>query len=346
MAEFVPGVELGRALYREVVAPRLGGVRHSAARLGTGSDVLGYDTARSTDHDWGARLVVLVEAGGPEPLDGVPAEFRGWPTEVVVVGIGTFLTWQLGFDPRAGISTRDWLVTPQQSLASVTAGAVYHDGLGELEPVRRALAWYPRDLWLWQLAGQWRRIAQEEHFPGRAAEVGDDLGRRVLVARLARDVMRLCFLLERRYAPYSKWVGTAFGRLESAAAVGPLLSAAMAADRWPAAEGSLVGAYREVAERHNRLGLTEPLDPGPRRFHDRPWLVLDADRFVAACLEAMADRALASFQPIGAIDQFVDSTDVLGFRPALCRRVGRVYGLATPPSDEPEEVGPRPQHRG
>ena len=235
MAEFVPGVELGGALYHEAVAPRLGGA------------------------------------------------------------------------PAARISTRDWLVTPQQSLASVTAGAVYHDGLGQLEPVRQALAWYPRDLWLWQLAGQWRRIGQEEPFCGRADEVGDDLGRRVLVGRLARDVMRLCFLLERRYAPYSKWLGTAFGRLEAAGTVGPLLAAAMAADRWPAAEEALVAAYQEVATRHNRLGLTEPLDPAPRQFFDRPWLVLDADRFAVACLDAMADRRLASLQPIGAIDQFVDS---------------------------------------
>ena len=97
------------------------------------------------------QVATVGEVGEPEPLAGVPGRFRGWPTEVVVVGIGTFLTWQLGFDPRAGISTRDWPVTPQQSLA-----------------------------------GQWRRIAQEEHFPGRADEVGDDLGRRVLVARLAR----------------------------------------------------------------------------------------------------------------------------------------------------------------
>ena len=328
MAEFVAGVELGRALYREVVAPRLAGVRHSAARLGPGSEVLGYDTARSTDHDWGARLAVLVDEDAPGPLEGVPAEFRGWPAEVVVAGVGPYLTGLLGFDPRAGVSTRDWLVTPQQTLASVTAGAVYHDGLGELEPVREALAWYPRDLWLWQLAGQWRRIAQEEPFCGRADEAGDDLGRRVLVARLARDVMRLCFLLERRYAPYSKWLGTAFGRLESAATVGPLLATAVGADRWPAAEEALVAAYREVATRHNRLGLTEPLDPSPRRFHDRPYLVLDADRFTAACLAAMDDQALAAMQPIGAIDQFVDSTDVLGFRPALCRQVGRVYDLA------------------
>ena len=146
------------------------GCRHSAARLGPGSDVLGYDTARSTDHDWGARLAVLVDEDAPRPLEDVPAEFRGWPAEVVVAGIGPYLTGLLGFDPRAGISARDWLVTPQQTLASVTSGAVYHDGLGELEPVREALAWYPRDLWLWQLAGQWRRIAQEEPFCGRADE--------------------------------------------------------------------------------------------------------------------------------------------------------------------------------
>jgi hypothetical protein len=73
---------------------------------------------------------VLVDQGEPHPLAGVPVEFRGSATEVVVVGIGTFLTWQLGFDPR------------------------------------------------------------EEHFPGRAAEAGDELGRRVLAARLVRDVIR------------------------------------------------------------------------------------------------------------------------------------------------------------
>ncbi len=88
------------------------------------------------------------------------------------------------------------------------------------------------------------------------------------------------------------------------------------------------GDYRCYVAGHNRLGLTEPLDPSPRFFHDRPFLVLDADRFTAACLAAMDDRALAAMQPIGAIDQFVDSTDVLGFRPALCRQVGRVYDLA------------------
>jgi hypothetical protein len=272
---------------------------------------------------------VLVDHGEPRPLAGVPERFRGWPTEVDMAGIGAFLTGQLGFDPRGGITTTDWLVTPQQALLSVTAGAVYHDGLGELETVRRQLAWYPHEVWLWQLACQWRRIAQEEPFPGRAAEAGDQLGWRVLVARLVRDLLRLCLLLERRYAPYPKWLGTAFARLEAAATVGPLLAAALTAPDWPAAQQPLVAAYQQVAVRHNRLGVTRPLDPSPRPFHDRPYLVIDADRFTDACLAAMADRTLAALPPIGAIDQFVDSTDVLGFRPTICRQIGRVLDVAT-----------------
>jgi hypothetical protein len=167
-------------------------------------------------------------------------------------------------------------------------------------------------------------------FPGRAAEAGDPLGCRVLVARLVRDVMRLCLLLERRYAPYPKWLGTAFARLDSAATIGPLLAAALAAPDWPAAQQPLVAAYQQAAIRHNRLGLTMALDASPRLFHDRPYLVIDADRFTDACLAAMTDRALAALPPIGAIDQFVDSTDVLGFRPTICRHIGRVFDAVAP----------------
>jgi hypothetical protein len=59
-ATFVPGLQLSRAFYAEAVRPLLDeefpGLRHAAARLGPGSEVLGFDTERSTDHDWGPRL--------------------------------------------------------------------------------------------------------------------------------------------------------------------------------------------------------------------------------------------------------------------------------------------------
>jgi Domain of unknown function (DUF4037) len=329
--EFLPGLELSRAFYEEVVREILGDMPHSAARLGWGSDVLGFDTERSTDHGWGPRLQIFTDAElDLEPL--LPETFHGWPVRygwddkpvehhVEVAKLGPWLERNLGFDALAGIETRDWLSTPQQALLEVTRGAVFHDGLGELEPLRAELEWYPHDVWLWLLACQWRRLDQEEHFVGRTAEVGDELGSRILAARLARDLMRLCFLLERRYAPYSKWFGTAFGQLDAAAEVRPPLERAIAATGFRAREEALVEAVEAVARRHNALGVTEPQEPSVRLFHARPFRVLGSSRFVDACLAEIEDGGLRSLRLTGSIDQWADSTDVLS-DPALARWLG------------------------
>ena len=68
MRSFVPGIELARAFYEEAVARLVGGVPHAAAFLGMGSDVLGFDTERSTDHDWGPRLLVFPDDEDAERL--------------------------------------------------------------------------------------------------------------------------------------------------------------------------------------------------------------------------------------------------------------------------------------
>jgi len=289
--------------------------------------VLGFDTGRSTDHGWGPRLKVFVDAGEVLPVRdaidaGLPDEFRGWPTRfgwdevpvthhVEVAELGAWLAQRIGFDPRRGIDTRQWLCAPQQRLLEVTSGAVFNDDGGELEAVRDALAWYPDDVWLWLLACQWRRLDQEEPFVGRAAEVGDELGSRVVAARLVRDVMRLALLLERRYAPYSKWLGSGFARLDAAATLRSPLLDVLAARDYDAREAALVVAVEELARRHNALGVTDPVDPSVRLFHLRPFRVLGSARFVEACLERVRDRALRSLPLIGGVDQISDSTDAL-----------------------------------
>jgi hypothetical protein len=331
LPEFLPGAELARAFYEEVVAGIVGEVPHSAAFIGYGSDVLGYDTERSTDHGWGPRLQVFTDASlDLDPL--LPETFRGWPVRygwddhavrhrVDVAPLGAWLEERLGLDPRRGIETRDWLTTPQQLLLEVTRGPVFHDGLGELEPLRAALAWYPDDVWLWLIACQWRRLDQDEHFVGRTAEVGDELGSRVLAARLVRDLMRMCFLLERRYAPYPKWFGTAFAELDAAAEVGPALERAIVATDYETREQALVEAYEAVARRHNALGITESVEPTVRPFYTRPFQVLSSRRFVDACLARVSDEWLRSLPLVGAVDQWSDSTDVLS-DPSLTRRLG------------------------
>jgi hypothetical protein len=332
---FIPGRELNAAFYREVVGPAVGDVPHGAAYLGWGSEVLGNDDPRSTDHGWGPRLQVFVAqddvAAVAERVRGaLPAEFLGWPVRfgwddtpvsdhIEFTTLEAWLALRLGFDPRRGMSTVDWLAVPQQLLLEMVGGLVFHDDGEELQAVRQALSWYPDDVWLWLLACQWRRLEQEEAFVGRTAEVGDELGSRVVAARLARDVMRLCFLVERRYAPYSKWLGTEFAKLSAAADVGPALERALAAPDHPARELALADAYEAVARRHNALGVTDAVDPTVRPFHSRPFRVLHSERFVAACLARVADPGLRDLPLVGAIDQFVDSTDVLAY-PARARR--------------------------
>ncbi|MFF1608431.1 DUF4037 domain-containing protein [Amycolatopsis sp. NPDC058278] len=363
---FVPGLELSRRFYHEAVRPvldaRFGELSHTAARIGTGSEVLGFDTARSADHEWGPRLQLFLSRDDSERYaqdvvsalsDELPKTFYGYPTNfgptenehvrhmvvtdgpvfhrVDVTSLDAWLPRHLGFDPRHAITTLDWLATPTQALAELTAGAVFHDRTGELTTVRSHLGWYPEQVWRYLLACQWQRLSQEEAFVGRCGEVGDELGSAVVAGRLVRDLMRLSLLMHRRYPPYGKWLGSAFARLPFAATVSPALTAALAATTWPEREDHLAMAYTAVAELHNRLGLTEPLDPATRPYHDRPFQVLHADRFSQALLGTLTDPTLRAWPRTGAVDQFSDNTDLLGDRAAA----RRVTAALAPPGSEP-----------
>lgn len=325
---FVPGVELCAAFYAEVLAPQLASVPHAAALLGWGSDVLGYDTTRSTDHGWGPRVLVFTDAP-PPPLelpdtfgchsvhfgwDGLPP--RSW---VTVTPLPAWTVEQLGFDATAHLSTIDWLLTPQQKLLGVTAGAVFADASGELRALRDRLGWYPDPVWRWLLACQWRRLAQEEAFVARTAEVGDALGAQVLAGRQVREMMRLVLLQQRRYAPYSKWLGTAFARCTHDDDLPELLARALGAD-----QDALGAAYLALAARHDAGGLTEPVGAVLREYHDRPARVIMADRFATALLATVDDPQLRALPLIGSVDQVVDCTDVLE-APTIYRRLAALY---------------------
>jgi hypothetical protein len=335
---FVPGRDLAAGFYHDVVAGIVGGRPHSAGFIGWGSDVLGFDSARSTDHGFGPRLQVFVAAAEVEALaadldDRLPDRYRDWPVRfgwdewpvthhVEVATIDHWIDSYLAIDCSRPLKDEDWLLMPQQRLLTVTEGPVFSDGLGRLEPLREQLRWYPDPVWLFVLASQWQRVSQEEAFVGRAAEAGDEIGSRLVAGRIARDLIRMCFLIERRYAPYSKWLGTAFGQLAAAAEIGPALEAALA-PIYSEREVGLGRAYEAVARRFNGLGLTKPVEPTLRTFYRRPYLVLHADRFVAACRQSLAGSVWADRPLVGAVDQFVDSTDALA--PRRARRLAAVY---------------------
>ena len=350
MPEFVKGLELSRLFYEEAVRPVLEesfpDLRYAAALLGTGSEVLGFDTEMSADHGWGPRFDLFLReedyegarASVKETLRRkLPHSFRGYPTsftdpdpndngvqrpeergdgpvnhKVEIMTPRGFIQGYLDFDIENEIEPADWLTFPEQKLRTIASGAVFQDCIG-LEDVRRRFAYYPRDVWLYLLASAWARVGQEEHLMGRAGMVGDEIGSALIGARLVRDLMRLCFLMEKSYAPYPKWFGTAFKQLECADSLSPHLRAALSADTWGEREEHLARAYRIVAEKHNALGVTDPLPTEPRGFFGRPFIVIELHGFANATLARIKDervRRIAARRPIGGIDLFSDSTDL------------------------------------
>lgn len=124
--------------------------------------------------------------------------------------------------------------------------------------------------------------------------------------------MRLCFLIERRYAPYSKWLGTAFTRwLTCGPTLTPIFTAVLTAADWHTRERHLSAAYEQIAAMHNALGITPPLTSDFAPFYGHPFLVSRAHRFVEALQATLPDDpVLRNASIIGAIDQFSDSTDL------------------------------------
>jgi hypothetical protein len=337
------GAELAHRFFTGVVEPLLSqalpGLRYAAARLGSGSDVLGLDDEMSRDHDWGCRLTLLVDEDDRDQVprisrmleEGLPERFGDfavrfpvtWDSsvshKVEVATVADFAASRLGVDPTGELSVLDWLSMTGQSVLEVAAGPVYTDRTHTLAAVRTQLAWYPADVELYVLAAGWQRLCQSLPMVGRTAEAGDELGSRLLSAGLAGDLLWLAFALSRRWAPYAKWRGTAFRSLPVAARLGPLLDTAAAAPGWRERETALATACEVLLDIQREQGRPAP-ESAVIPFFDRPYRTVD-QAVPQGILGAIINPDVARLPPmVGSIEQWVDCTDVLsspGRRAAL-----------------------------
>lgn len=329
----LPGRELSRGFHADVVGPLLArampGLRYASGRLGSGSDVLGFDDAMSRDHDWGCRLTLLVDEPNRAAVPQVrlllerelPDSYRGFPVrfpvtwdpsgthKVEVATVAGFAASRLGVDPTAELSVADWLVLTGQSVLEVTAGPVFADRTAELALVRARLAWYPPDIERYVLAAGWQRLSQEMPMVGRTAELGDEFGSRLLSTRLADDLMSLAFTLTRWWPPYPKWRGTAFRALPLAADLADLLTAAAAAPDWQDREGALADACEFLLDAQRARGLPAPAS-AVIPFWDRPYRTVD-EAICQTLLSAVTNPEVARLPVVGSIEQWVSSVDVL-----------------------------------
>lgn len=322
------GIALAQAYHREVLGPLLTRevprLPHAVGRLGSGSDILGFDDATSRDHDWGLRLNLLLDDADADLvpyLDALlerelPDLFRDHPVrfgvtwdtrprhKVHVETVRSFAHHRLGidFDPA---EPSGWLMLTGQAVLEVTAGPVFTDTTTWLGPLRASLRWYPPEVERYVLAAGWHRFARMP-LHARAAGTGQPLHARRMAGTLAEDVMRQAFRLCRTWAPYDKWFERGFQRLPAAAELtGPLATVLHSGDA-RVREDALVRALRVLLARQHELGLPTPAD-GIGPFFDRPCRAIRPE-VPAALTAGLTDPLLRRLPPeIGAIDQWLDN---------------------------------------
>ncbi|MCK5240799.1 MAG: DUF4037 domain-containing protein, partial [Candidatus Thorarchaeota archaeon] len=145
------------------------------------------------------------------------------------------------------------------------------------------------------------------------------------VSRLVRDIMRLCFLMEKKYAPYPKWFGSAYQNLSGSKEFHPLLLDTLEAKDWKTRNEHWSRVCELAAKNHNQLKITEPLNERVHSFHDRPFSIIGAPDIADAIRATITDKEVRDLPArLGSVDQFSDSTDLLSY-PKLKQRVKNVY---------------------
>jgi hypothetical protein len=187
---------------------------------------------------------------------------------------------------------------------------------------------------------QLSKIGQDVAFVGRTSIVDDHLGSQLLVASLVKDMMKLCFLIEKKYYPYNKWFGTAFKAMNST--IGSLFERVIL-NR----EDALVDCYTELVDMINKkvLGIIDiellTVESAVHQFHDRPFIVFDPDVFIKPIMNLLVSSELDTHSenvraiindglhknfvpPVGAIDQVICQTEFLE-QPPLFSRFGQYF---------------------
>ena len=221
------GLELSREYFDGVALPslreRFTGLdgRIAAGLVGNGSECFGYDDEISRDHDWGVDFFVWLtdeDAGyipglsqwKSELLTGNPPAFPRTTSEygarVGIETIGGFYRSLIGF-ATAPSELMEWLRVPEENFAMAVNGEVFIDETGEFTRTReRLLEFYPEPLRLKRISSSCMTIAQSGQYNfARCMKRGDIVAARSALVMWSDAIIRLVFLLNRRYRPYYKW---------------------------------------------------------------------------------------------------------------------------------------------
>jgi hypothetical protein len=109
---------------------------------------------------------------------------------------------------RPPVTLPEWPSIPEHALATCTNGKIFSDPLGDVTRWREALlAYYPEDIRLKKIASLCITIAQTGQYNfTRSLKRGATFSAATSALKFCTDAISLVFLLNRRYAPFYKWL--------------------------------------------------------------------------------------------------------------------------------------------
>ncbi|MBO5095121.1 MAG: DUF4125 family protein [Lachnospiraceae bacterium] len=232
--------EYGEPMLRTYFAPYLPYI--AVGMVGEGSECLGFDDEISRDHDFGPGSCMFLtdsvyeEIGEAlqEAYDRLPKTYMGVtrratpkaPKRVGVFRIGEFYERLTGL-PDVPTTNQQWLYVQDYQFAAATNGRVFRDDLGEFTRIRKGLlAHYPEEVRIRKIAREAALIAQSGQYNySRMLERGDKVAAQVALGEFEKHTMAIVYLLNRRYAPFYKWMHRGMQDLPLLAVIGDIMNA-------------------------------------------------------------------------------------------------------------------------
>ncbi len=250
--EDMKGMDLARTFFEEygraMIHEGFGAYedRITAGLVGRGSQCYGFDDPLSRDHDFGPDFCIwldddLYEEIGDklqEAYDKLPAEYLGYKRvpQIPPDGkrVGVIRTRE--FYARILDISEDYLDrytepaffvnVDEANLSQCTNGEIFMAGKGDFARIREGLAYYPDIIWK-------KKIAQELHYSAQMGQYnyirmlkrGEKVASEIALAGYMEHTMKLVYLLNRKYAPYYKWLHRGMADLEKAAVIMDIFNA-------------------------------------------------------------------------------------------------------------------------
>lgn len=215
--------------------------RLAAGIAGRGSECFGYDDEVSSDHDFFPGFTIWLSDRDEEKYGfklscacnellrihagcGKIQRSCLGTNERKVMRITDFFRHHLGFS-GAPESWRQWLYTPEYAFAEVLNGKIFYDGSGEFSGIRKQIASsMPEDVRRKKIAARAIMIAQSGQYNfARCLKHGEYAAAEIALAEFAQNCVSLIFLLNRRFAPYYKWMFRALAELPVLPSVSSML---------------------------------------------------------------------------------------------------------------------------